>query len=154
MLVIRGKESQKSLVRRTLLEEGEITVQQVLYHLRDEAGNTRAITRLASIVHELRHNEGMLIAETSQHGGTATYRYIAPTPEVLPEPEPAPETVVNATLWPEDAPLINIYTQTVPCPVAGCPEILDTQFLASNPVNPDFAMVPCPQHKWQTVRVA
>lgn len=76
-LVMRDGEKQKHFVRRILKSRGHISVQECLYDLVEEGGKKRAITRLAAIVHELRHSEGMNIAESSPGHHTSTYTLVA-----------------------------------------------------------------------------
>jgi hypothetical protein len=76
MLLTRSGESQRGFVRRILTERGQISVQDVLYGMQDDNGRPRSITRLAAIVHDLRHDEGWGIDEKSPGGGTATYTLV------------------------------------------------------------------------------
>ena len=141
-LVIRSGETQTSLIRRTLLEGGEVSVQECLFDMRDEEGNPRAITRLASIIFTLRTKEDMFIIETSKWGQTATYKYIPPA---KPEP-PRPTTGL---------PTVDRFMQAVRCPAAGCEELIDTRlYLHDDPVDATRAFVVCSAHGWQAVRVA
>lgn len=73
-LTIRPGETQRAFVKRVLLDTGSITVQECLYGIRTESGRTRAITRLAAIIFDLRHEDDLDIAESSA-GGTAVYYY-------------------------------------------------------------------------------
>jgi hypothetical protein len=140
-LVIRKGESQKSLIRRTLIDRGDVSVQECLFDMRDEEGKPRAITRLASIIFDLRTYENMLIIEFSKPRQTATYLYVKPTVAI-----PTPKV--------HDLPLVNFFMGTVACPTTGCGELIDTSLLHEDPSDPALAFVACPQHGWRVVRVA
>jgi hypothetical protein len=139
-LVIRKGESQKSLIRRTLIDRGSVSVQECLFDMRDEEGKSRAITRLASIIFDLRTYENMHIVEMSKHGETATYLYVRPVVAA-----PVPET--------GNLPLVNFFMGTVECPVPECDRLIDTSLLHEDPSNPALAFVACPDHGWRSVRV-
>jgi hypothetical protein len=144
-LVIRKGESQKSLIRRTLLDRGDVSVQECLFDMRDEEGKPRAITRLASIIFDLRTYESMFIIEVSKHGETATYLYVKPTAA------PAPVVTVHV---PKDLPIVNFFMGTVECPVKECDELIDTSLLHEDPSDPSLAFAVCSKHGWKAVRVA
>jgi hypothetical protein len=145
-LVIRKGESQKSLIRRTLIDRGSVSVQECLFDMRDEEGKSRAITRLASIIFDLRTYEDMFIIEVSKHGETATYIYVKPAVEA-----PAPVVTVHV---PKDLPLVNFFMGTVECPVKECDELIDTSLLHEDPADPSLAFAVCSKHGWKAVRVA
>ena len=77
-------ETQRAYVERVLLTERRIRVYDVLYNLAYANGRKCSITRLASIVHTLRHQAGWEIAE-SHEAGLAVYRLVAAPEGAVPE---------------------------------------------------------------------
>jgi hypothetical protein len=75
VLVIRNDETQKAFVRRMLSTRGHISVQECLYEMVDEYDHTRAVTRLAAIIFNLR-NDGMVINESSPGTTTSVYTLV------------------------------------------------------------------------------
>ena len=148
-LVIRKGESQKSLIRRTLNDTGSVSVQECLFDMRDEEGKSRAITRLASIIFDLRTYENMFIIELRKHGETATYLYVKPTEEA-----PVPREPVVTVQVPKDLPIVDFFMGTVECPVKECDELIDTSLLHEDPSDPSLAFAVCSKHGWKAVRVA
>lgn len=73
-------ESQRHYVDRTLRAHGSIATQDALYHLEYQDGRRFSITRLAAIIHDLRHEDGWDIATSGGSGETAVYhlRYCPP----------------------------------------------------------------------------
>lgn len=75
-LVIHDGETQTAFVERVLREDGAIATYDVLYALRDDRDRPRSITRLAAVIHTLRHERGWDIAETHADGALAEYRVV------------------------------------------------------------------------------
>lgn len=69
-------ETQRQFVERTLRERGTVGAYDVLYDSRFDDGAPTSITRLASIIHDLR-SDGWDIASVDEHGHLAVYRLIA-----------------------------------------------------------------------------
>ena len=66
-------ETQRAYVERVLATEGRISAYDALYRLSYADGSPCSITRLAAIVHTLRHEAGWGIAEFHE-AGLAVYR--------------------------------------------------------------------------------
>lgn len=144
-LIIRTGETQRDFVRRTLREQGEISVQACLFDMRDDEGNPRAITRLAAIIHDLRHKDGMAITEYSPVGKTSVYRYSAP--------EAKQETLALEIEDTAPLPSVGPFTLDVPCPVVGCTEQMHTNQMHTDPTDSTIGLLPCSKHGWQKVRL-
>lgn len=69
-------ETQRAYVERVLAAEGRIATYDVLYGLSYADGQKCSITRLAAIIHTLRHEAGWTIAEGHENG-LAVYRLVA-----------------------------------------------------------------------------
>lgn len=67
------RQSQIQLVRRELTRHGRIAAYDAIYRLTDDDGTIHRITRLAAIIHTLRHTYGMRIRTDVQEGRLATY---------------------------------------------------------------------------------
>jgi len=74
-MVIHIGETQKDFVRRMLSTRGHISVQECLYEMVDEYDKSRAVTRLAAIIFNLR-NEGLTINEASPGSTTSVYTLV------------------------------------------------------------------------------
>lgn len=82
-------ESQVDYVERILRHVGSIATYDALYGLTDAYGRKRSITRLASVIHTLRHQRGWVIDEASGPHELALYTVVsgpprAPTRPVVP----------------------------------------------------------------------
>lgn len=93
MIARKPGESQRAYVERALRIHGEIRTYDVLYDLAYTDGRKCSITRLAAIIHDLRHDDGWDIETRGGTGETAIYRlrYVRPLRESsppVPEPEP------------------------------------------------------------------
>lgn len=75
-LTIRTGEPQTAFVERVLHEQGRISTFDALYGLSDDKGDRRSITRLAAVIHTLRHDRGWVIDENAAPGELATYRVV------------------------------------------------------------------------------
>lgn len=69
-------ETQRAYVERVLTTEGRFATYDALYSLAYSNGMKCAITRLAAIIHTLRHEAGWAIDE-SHENGLAVYRLVA-----------------------------------------------------------------------------
>lgn len=70
---IHESETQVGYVERILRHVGSIATYDVLYALTDTNGRRRSISRLASVIHTLRHERGWVIDERSGPGELALY---------------------------------------------------------------------------------
>jgi len=77
-------ESQRQFVDRVLRAEGRFATIDALYNLTYHGGRKCSITRLAAIIHDLRHEDGWDIATTGGAGETAVYhlRYCPPLRDI------------------------------------------------------------------------
>lgn len=95
MIPRHAGESQRHYVDRALRAHGSIATRDALYSLEYQDGRRFSITRLAAIIHDLRHNDRWDIATTGGSGETAVYhlRYCPPTasPRAPRAAAPAPE---------------------------------------------------------------
>lgn len=73
---IAERESQVEYVERILRHVGHIATYDVLYSLTDTFGRRRSISRLASVIHTLRHERGWVIDERSGPGELALYTVV------------------------------------------------------------------------------
>lgn len=73
---IHESESQVAYVERVLRHVGSIATYDALYGLTDTHGRRRSISRLASVIHTLRHQRGWVIAEMAGAGALATYTVV------------------------------------------------------------------------------
>lgn len=85
-------ESQRHYVDRALRAHGSIATRDALYTLEYQDGRRFSITRLAAIIHDLRHEDGWDIATTGDPGETAVYhlRYCPPVAGQSPRSAVAP----------------------------------------------------------------
>lgn len=89
MIPRHAGESQRHYVDRALRAHGSIATRDALYALQYQDGRRSSITRLAAIIHDLRHEDGWDIATTGDPGETAVYhlRYCPPVAgPVAPRP--------------------------------------------------------------------
>lgn len=77
-------ETQRAYVERVLLTERRIRTYDVLYSLAYDDGRKCSISRLAAVIHTLRHDAGWEIAE-SHDDGLAVYRLVAAPEGAVPE---------------------------------------------------------------------
>lgn len=66
-------ETQRRFVERVLRSDGRIAVADVLWHTTHPDGSKAAITRLASVIHTLRHLAGWEIETEDEAGKVAVY---------------------------------------------------------------------------------
>lgn len=79
-LTIRAGETQRAFTERVLLDQGRISAHEAMFDLVDESGRSKAITRLAAVIDDLR-DRGWDIPNEGPHGGQAVYRLVsAPDP--------------------------------------------------------------------------
>lgn len=74
------------LVRAELLRAGRIEAFDAVYHLTEPDGTPHRITRLAAVIHTLRHREGMNIETIDEPGKLAVY--VLRRPSVSPRRGP------------------------------------------------------------------
>jgi hypothetical protein len=72
----RQGETQKAWVERVLRTDGRIATYDALYNAQYVNGGRFSITRLASVIWTLRHEQGWVIDETSLPGRLAEYRLV------------------------------------------------------------------------------
>lgn len=72
----RHGETQRAWVERVLRTDGRIAAYDALYNAEYVNGGKFSITRLATIIWTLRHEQGWIIDETSLPGRLAEYRLV------------------------------------------------------------------------------
>lgn len=87
-------EPQRHYVERVLRAHGEIRTYDVLYSGTYHDGRKFSITRLAAIIHNLRHEHGWDIATSGGTGETAVYRLAYAPPIAEPRKTVRPLAVV------------------------------------------------------------
>ena len=135
-LVVKDGETQRAFVLRVLKEDGSISVEDVLFNTRREDGTRFSITRLASVIFDLRRRSMLPITERDS---------------VYTLPRPAP---VAAAWSPDSIVTVSAIAGTFLCPAAGCAQRLDLQHAKPSALDDHIVTVPCSTHGWQTVRIA
>ena len=135
MLIIRNGETQRVFVKRVLLDSGSLSVHAALFDVHREDGTRFPITRLASVIHDLRHDDGLDITQAR-----STYTLVQNEPKAAWSPEALP--VVQAPLG------------SFICPAEGCVERLALREALPSALDESIVAAPCPTHGWQTVRIA
>lgn len=69
----RGRWTSIDLVREELRQKGFIAAKDAIYSMTDPDGGVHRITRLAAIIHTLRHRDGWLIDTLDKPGHLAVY---------------------------------------------------------------------------------
>lgn len=89
-LVRHSDESQRAFVERMLMEHGEVRVYDLVYNARFDDGTKCSLTRTATHVWSLRHEDGLDIETTGGKGDLAVYVLRGMRSRPAPEPV-APE---------------------------------------------------------------
>lgn len=99
-------ESQRHYVERALRAEGEIRTYDVLYSGTYHDGRKFSITRLAAIIHDLRHDHGWDIATSGGTGETAVYRLAYAPP--IAEPRKTVRPLGHSATGPQVAQVLDL----------------------------------------------
>ncbi len=139
MLIIRNGETQRVFVKRVLLDSGSLSVHAALFDVHREDGTRFPITRLASVIHDLRHNDGVVITQVR-----STYTLVRTGLQARSQ----------AAWTPEAVPVVRAPLGSFICPAEGCAERLALHQAKPSALDENIVSAPCPTHGWQTVRIA
>lgn len=156
------------LVKRKLEREGRIEAYDAVYSLTDPEGNPHRITRLAAVIHTLRHRDNWPIETVDEPGKLAVYVLRRTAPMTDPTPtldEPAKRPGPNCPAdrgQPDRCPehcgcechepgfvRPPLPRGRVECPKVGCDQLLQN---VTPTLSPSVSIGKCPKHGSQPVR--